>query len=307
MYKPKLNTAQQIEHLKKKGVQFTIVSESDALKYLSENNNFFKLTAYRKNYPKNRDGKYVNLEFAYLQDLAIMDMRIRKCLLNMCLDVEHNARMRIIHAIEQSDDDGYQIVRRFRTEYPILADSALENAQKSIYCRDLMKSYKDDLPIWVFVEVQQFGCLCTLFRFVADFTHDKNMINDYYLLQEIRKLRNACAHSNCILNDLQSVENPSFKPNYEVSNALMRIKNMTTDTRRRKTSNERIRQISTLLYYYHAHIKSSGLKKYQHEQLVETFISRPSRHADYYRSTEQVSTFFAYMQKLIDNWFPAEV
>lgn len=102
MGRPKLNVEEQIDHLKKKGVRFSIISEKEALDYLLKNNNFFKLTAYRKNYQKNREDKYVNLEFAYLRDLAIIDMRIRKCLLDMCLDVEHNTRMKIVRAIELS-------------------------------------------------------------------------------------------------------------------------------------------------------------------------------------------------------------
>ena len=48
--KPMLNTEQQIEHLKKKGITFNICSEEEAYKYLRYNNNYFKLSSYRKNY-----------------------------------------------------------------------------------------------------------------------------------------------------------------------------------------------------------------------------------------------------------------
>ena len=63
--------------MKLKGIRFTIDSEEKALSYLTQNNNYFKLRAYRKNYVKNRAGQYVGLEFAYLKDLAIIDMRMR--------------------------------------------------------------------------------------------------------------------------------------------------------------------------------------------------------------------------------------
>lgn len=46
--KPKLSLDEQIEHLKDKGILFNIMDESDAKKYLEQNNNYFKLTAYRK-------------------------------------------------------------------------------------------------------------------------------------------------------------------------------------------------------------------------------------------------------------------
>ena len=43
--KPKLSLDEQIEHLKDKGILFNIMDESDAKKYLEQNNNYFKLTA----------------------------------------------------------------------------------------------------------------------------------------------------------------------------------------------------------------------------------------------------------------------
>lgn len=62
--KPKLSLEGQIEHLKKKGVLFNIMNEESAKEYLTQHNNYFKLTAYRKNYDKHPDGenkgKYIN-------------------------------------------------------------------------------------------------------------------------------------------------------------------------------------------------------------------------------------------------------
>lgn len=46
--KPSLSVDEQIEHLKDKGVQFTIMDKAAAKTYLTIHNNCFKLTAYRK-------------------------------------------------------------------------------------------------------------------------------------------------------------------------------------------------------------------------------------------------------------------
>ena len=79
--KPKLSLDGQIEHLKENGVRFNIMNEMEAKEYLAQNNNYFKLTAYRKNYAKHPAGenkdKYINLEFAYLVDIAVIDMQLR--------------------------------------------------------------------------------------------------------------------------------------------------------------------------------------------------------------------------------------
>ena len=303
MRKPKLTTTELIMHLKEKGVRFTIDTEEDAFSYLTQNNNFFKLTAYRKNYSKNSLNKYVNLEFAYLKDLAIIDMRIRKCLLDMCLDVEHNTRVRIIKAVEDSSDDGYTIVNDFYSIDSTAVDNSYSNASKSPYCRDIIAKYKDEMPIWAFVEIQQFGSLCKLFKFISDRFGDTKMKNEYYMLQEIRKIRNACAHSNCILNDLKSSQKNNFPANNDVVQAVSKA-GISKGSRKKKLSNDRVRQMVTLLYYYKQYIHSEGLQKYQGKQLYEAFVRRPSEHGEYYSSAEQILTFFSFMQKLVDIWYP---
>lgn len=55
--KPKLSTEGQIEHLQSKGVKFEKISVEEAKAYLQANNNYFKLRAYRKNFPKHPDGE----------------------------------------------------------------------------------------------------------------------------------------------------------------------------------------------------------------------------------------------------------
>ena len=104
--KPMLNEREQIEHLLKNGVKFEIISEKDAEKYLKRNNNYFKLTAYRKNFEKyvtgKNKGKYINLDFQMLIDLSIIDMRIRKSLLNIVLDLEHYTKIKLLNKVENT-------------------------------------------------------------------------------------------------------------------------------------------------------------------------------------------------------------
>ena len=98
--KPKLSVAQQIEHMKSKGIGFTIIGEAEAAEYLSNNTYYFKLRAYAKNYDKykatEKIGQYVNLEFAYLKDLAIIDMHLRHYILKTSVDLEHTVKTRFL-------------------------------------------------------------------------------------------------------------------------------------------------------------------------------------------------------------------
>ena len=85
--KPMLTPSELIGHLELKGVKFELINKENAQKYLEENNNYFKLVSYRKNFTKYENGKnigkYINLDFKMLVDLSIIDMRIRKTMLNI--------------------------------------------------------------------------------------------------------------------------------------------------------------------------------------------------------------------------------
>ena len=46
--KPRLSLDEQIQHLKDKGIFFNIMDEESAKQYLKYNNNYYKLTSFRK-------------------------------------------------------------------------------------------------------------------------------------------------------------------------------------------------------------------------------------------------------------------
>ena len=99
-------------------VEFKHMTEADAKDYLHKNNNYFKLTSYRKNYTKYTTGAYLgmyeHLDFAYLVELARIDVSLRQVILAMCLDIEHFLKVQLISAIEQaSNEDGYSIIQEY--------------------------------------------------------------------------------------------------------------------------------------------------------------------------------------------------
>ena len=112
--KEKLNTAKQIEHMKNKGIQFTIEDEAYAENYLTNNTYYFKLKAYEKLYNKSPSGenkdKYINLEFAYLRDLATIDSLLRKKILSIAIDIEHYLKVKLLNDFNISPEDGYEII-----------------------------------------------------------------------------------------------------------------------------------------------------------------------------------------------------
>ena len=219
--KPFLSIDDQVTHLKSKGVTFNLVTEEEAEDYLQNNNNLFKLSSYRKNYEKYIDGpnegKYIHLDFGYLKDLAIIDMKLRYAIVQLALDIEHYAKLELLRNAENHIEDGYEICEGFiksldDNQYAILK-TELSRCSSSEYCKALTLNYSlklpdeksdpiDNLPIWVFLEVIPFGRLVSFFGFCAERYSDKRLKNMFYMLRSCKDIRNACAHSSCILNDL---------------------------------------------------------------------------------------------------------
>jgi hypothetical protein len=70
--RPLIGAAQQVRHLKDRGVRFELTDEREAERFLRESNFFFKVKAFAKCFSRytNPDsehfGSYINLDFAHL-------------------------------------------------------------------------------------------------------------------------------------------------------------------------------------------------------------------------------------------------
>jgi len=307
--KPKLSTKEQIEHLAKKGVKFVLISREEATDYLTKHNNYFKLTAYRKNFQKHPDGKfkgqYIGLDFQMLKDLAIIDMRLRYTLLHMALDIEHFAKVELLKYIENSNIDAYDLVEdyiesldedRLRT-----LNNELYRNMNNPYCGDIIAKYKDNYPVWAFMEIIPFGRFINFYRFCAKTINDKKLVDNYYLLLSIKDLRNATAHNNCLINDL-SPQTTEYKTNFRISQELSKL-GITKEIHGKKMSNARIQQIVTLLYTHKRIIKSDGVIKHQSE-VLNAVVTRMYEHIEYYEHNQMITTNFGFLKTIIDNWYP---
>ena len=307
--KPMLSAEELVNHLEEKGVKFELISKDEAKKYLEENNNYFKLVSYRKNFQKNEkgnnSGKYIDLDFKMLIDLSIIDMRLRKTMLNIVLDLEHYAKVRLLSKVENFNKDGYTIVEEYiqdlknKGEYEYLENELNKNI-RGTYCGDLVSKYKGEYPIWVFIEIIPFGRFIKFYMFVADKLQDKSMVDEAYLLKNVRELRNACAHNNCILNDLRA-STANYKTNYRILNEIANI-GISKDARNKRMSNSRMQQMVTLLYLNKKITTSKGVLIYQSEML-QHLKSRIQYHSEYYAKNTLIQSNFIFLNKIIDNWY----
>lgn len=190
--KPMKSSQDLVEHMKRKGITFNIVSPEDAIQYMEKNNNYFRVASYRKNYNKRLNSKqnpideYVNLDFGYLQDLAIIDMELRYTFIQLALDIEHFAKMDLLGEIERHNEDGYKIVSDFlnaqKTDRKQHIQSELRQNQNSYYTKDVYNKYNPDFPAWVFLELLPFGTILDFYLFCAKRFNSKPMCDRFYIM-----------------------------------------------------------------------------------------------------------------------------
>lgn len=285
-----------ITHMKIKGIKFDIVKEEEAKQFLQNNNYYMKLASYRANYDKRRiDGTYINLDFAYLQELSTIDMHLRYLILQMCLDIEHALKTRLLKDIEDnSEEDGYDIIRRFVTKY----ERSYQNIQKhksSEYCRELIEKYYPYFPAWVFVELISFGNMVKLYEYYID--RYPGRFRDSELLYSIRDLRNATAHSNCLINKLQKGTN---KPSVKIVRFVSGIDGIGTAMRTSKLSNKFLYDFVSLLYVYNKFINVDVVKKKRFKQVQEFINVRAVKNKDYFDKNNCIKTAYIFVKKIVD-------
>ncbi len=315
--KPMLCVNEMISYLKNKNIKFNYISESDALKYLKDNNNYYNLTSYKHNFLKypspagKFEGKYQDLDFAYLKDLSIIDYRVRLVLFKMIINIEYYLKMKILNTIENIDEeDGYRIVNLYldndfnsdkfqkKLHNSIFKKVGSEYYQKIFSKYDIYKDKKlENIPIWEFLEIITFGELVNFYDFYTTEYGLREENKDVYILRNIVKLRNAVAHNSCILSDLVSKTN-NYPVPYKVANYLKDC-GVVKETRNKKMSNSRIRQITYTLYMFNEIVTSDGIKENVRKDINELFYERIIYHKEYYTNNELLKSVYSFFDKII--------
>ena len=296
-----LSPDQLIEHMKKRGIKFSIVDESEAKSFLVNNNYYMKLAAYRTNYAKQGEecetkGQYVNLEFAYLVELSKLDMYLRYEIMEMCLDIEHNIKLSILNGIERFGEDGYQLVRKFVAQN----DKVLKkiHAHKSSeYCKGLIENYYPYFPAWVFLELISFGDL----TYLCDFYHEtyNEEIEDKKFLNIVRDLRNASAHSNCLINRLS--DKISGVPDKRILDYVKNLKCVGKGSINNNLKHTFVYNFVVLLYVYDNVIKNSIVKERRFKELNDLLHGRFTKNKEYFLKNNRIRSQYEFLTKIVDS------
>lgn len=299
-----LSVDELVEHMKLKGITFNEISESEAKEFLQHNNYYMKLAAYRSNYEKcsvgKRVGQYKKLDFGYLKELSTIDMYLRYLIMEMCLDIEHAIKVKLIDDVTNNlSEDGYDIVRKFIAKDDNLRILKNIRSHKSgEYCKDLIAKYYPYFPIWVFVELISFGDLMYFCSFYKEI-YGVQIINNA-LMNTIRDLRNASAHSNCMLNKMIEKIDCTKQVNNELSNFIKEMTNISKTSRVNNLNNKFTNSFITLLYIYDS-LMTSDSKKKRYKQIKEFLDGRVVKNKRYFESNSKITGVYNFHKKVIDN------
>ena len=311
----------QIEHMKSQGIQFNIIDEASASKYLAEENNYFRVRSFRRGFKKIEEGSsegcYVNLDFGMLVDLAEIDELFRTMMLKLTLDVEHGARLVLLEEAQNHEDDPYSLVKDFleSTNGAKTKESLDKKAEKlrsgtlaDPYVKGIVERYADDAngyPLWALLELISFGSLCWLYPYVANRYGDSQMRQESYVLTVVRLLRNACAHGNCILNDVFGADHPETRVNFEVRKYIQSIQTIGTDQRDRMLNSERVYSIIATMYAHRQFASDMAYDAAREE--LQRLLSRMKENREYYLGNNYAIVYaYGFFEKLVSWSFGSE-
>ncbi len=306
--KKKLTIDEQIIDLKRKGVIFNIIDEQEAKKFLRYNNYYFKLKSYAGNYPVNpKNHQYVNLEFAYLVELSKLDMYFRKIILEMCLDIEHILKTRMLYDISCNDkEDGYNIVQKYFFAYPITRQEIVQKANSYNFTSNLAEKHVIDeaYPVWNLIELLSFGKFVELYTL---YYQEYNFPNYSIYLRSIKFLRNAAAHNNCLLSSIMKPKGEKkFRKTRQLTNSLAKAKKEISEHARAKyMSYPMFHDFVALLFVYNDLLKEAAnrtMRSRTMDELVHFFCEEDGRalkHKDYFSKNQVITKAYEFIYGVI--------
>lgn len=306
MLKKKLSISEQIQDMTENGITFKFHDAKNVYNFLRYNNYYFKLKSYGKNYDKylstENKGKYINLDFAYLQELSTLDMHLRKTILAMALDIEHALKTQLLYDLSTNpSEDGYTIANKYLEEDYSHLKSLYDKIGKSA-ASDLIQKRKDsgdNYALWELVEVMSFGEFIDLYQlYYSTYPSKENDFSSY--LWSIKFLRNAAAHNNCLLNSLKAPYHVTIHKTKDIQFEISKIKGISSNAREKWMSNPVLHDFVILVFVYVKLIKSSGIKKKGIEHLLWLFNNRMLEHKEYFDKNNTITESYKFTAKIVN-------
>lgn len=287
MPRKKLTIEEQISDMKIKGITFELANEEDAATFLKYNNYYFKLKPYGRNYDKYRatekKGQYVHLDFGCLKELSVLDMHFRKLILDLSLNTEHALKVQLMYDLSKNNqEDGYEIVHNYLKQDYMRKKSITDKLNKSATSDLIRKHTEENSPyaLWEIAEVLSFGQFIDLYCLYYSTYPSPNDYSNY--LGSIKFLRNAAAHSNCLLNSIRAPYDIHIHKTESFAREISKIKGLSESGRDKWLKNPVIHDFLVLVFVFLQITKSPAVKYHGINEINTLFNERMLKHKDYF-------------------------
>lgn len=223
-------------------------------------------------------------------------MYLKQWILNASLSVEHSLKVNLLKDIQERGIDEFDIVDNYLKKYPKILDE-IEFRRETPYVKNLLAKYTHpNYPIWVLLEVIPFGEFVNFYKYYCNEYSCGNF--SYGLLYNVRNIRNASAHNNCVIHDLANKSGYYNKNLVDIlDNLLPNIRNRTI---RDRLKNNSVQDFISLLIAIDMVIKSKELKTFYLKGINELFEGRMVRDAYLYKASPALNQMYAFCKEVID-------
>jgi abortive infection bacteriophage resistance protein len=306
MQKKKLSIPEQIQDMQEKGVTFHLITEEDACSFLKYHNYYFKMKSYEQNYDKYRStskkGQYIHLDFAYLQELSILDIYLRKSIISMALDIEHALKTQLLCDLSQNEEeDGYHIVEQYFLGDYRRVKLLYDKINRTVAGELLQKQENEKYALWEIIEVMSFGEFIDLYQLYYSTYPSKEKDYSSYLWS-VKFLRNAAAHNNCLLNSLKTAYRAKIHKTKEIQFEISKIKSISPKVREKWMENPVIHDFVVLTFVFMKLIKNHTVKQEGIDNLCWLFNERMVKHKEYFIQNASITESYRFTSKII-NYF----
>lgn len=224
----------QIANLQSDGIVFNICDEESAKTYLTVNTYLFRIKRYASNFNKHGDGKYKNLDFAVLKDLAVIDYELRMALEYLVSNAEHDLKVRFNNLLmSNSEFDGRRVAKLVDPAEHFVFDEARGYRNRhgprwvktgtrlmySPYSDAMVRKYFSDPEIWNLWECFTLGDLIDSYeKYLRSLKLEDNATKFF---GNFRRLRNAVSHSDPLLLDVDRTSGKGNVPKTEFVDACL--------------------------------------------------------------------------------------
>ena len=309
--KPKISVESQLEHLRLSGIQFERISFEDSINWLTNYNYFFRAKSYCKNYDKNLEGLYVNVDFLDIIQMSQLDVEFRYSLIKLTSEIEQLMKVKLINSVTKNiKEDGYQMVQNFKKNYPKIETRIIAMSSGSAMS-NLIDKYSNRFAIWNYVEVLTFGELIKLYKYYYYHYYDSSSISNVVHIPLY--LRNSCAHNNTLLNTLKTpydiykfnhltnkVEVNNLNTNSQLVTFVSKIKTISIESRKRNFKNPMIHDLVGIIYLI---TQLSPTQQYANKILHPFHQNMKNivyQNIDHYEKNTLIISRFVFINKVLD-------